>query len=91
MYKPIPKDAKLVYLGMFGCGPECCDAVYVYIRSDKVVLWESDSLYFSLDGSYKEELEQLRKDTIAACEYYGIIPIDIDDDCVYDWEGERRL
>ena len=89
--KPISSDDKFVYLDMLSCGPECCDAVTFYISSNKRRLWESTSLYFGYGKEYDKELDELRKEVIAACEYYGIVPINIEDDCVYDWEGRREL
>lgn len=88
-YTPIPSNSLGIYLDTWGCGSECCGAMYFRIRSKNnpyhETLWESDTLYY--EDATKEEIQELREELIAAANYYGITLIDIDDDCIWDWEG----
>ena len=92
-YKPIPEKATKIWLGCWGCGdPECCDAYYIEIRSDMGQLWESSwGSYLGFEKGFDEEIQEIREETILACKFYEITPINIEDDCIYDWEGERVL
>jgi len=95
-YQPISEWAERLYLDVWSCGPECCGAYYVAIYAtvkDRcgTQLWESEWRTFWYDGSDKEEIAELRQEVIAAADHYGIKLVDIDDDCIYDWEGERNL
>jgi hypothetical protein len=98
MYKPIPEGATKVYLDSFSCDTNCCGAIYFYISASipsnrpfmrNITLWKSTSFFYVDDTA--EELEELRQSVKHACEHYGIEPVDIEDSCVFDWEGERIL
>ena len=43
------------------------------------------------DGIIKAEIEEIRQETLEACEFYGIINPEVSENCVLDWEGERIL
>lgn len=95
-YKPIPQDSTKVYLDNFSCGTDCCGCIYFIIWSNtpqKIIpdrfyrkrLWESDTLYY--EDASKEEIQELREEVIAAANHYGITLVDIDSDCLWDWES----
>ena len=90
-YEPVPDSSSKVSLNRWSCEPECCGAVYFYVRCKRQqspyyeTLWESDTLYY--EDATKEEIQELREEVIEAANYYNIDLIDIDHDCVWDWEG----
>lgn len=97
MYKSIPQNADKVYLEIWSCGPECCGAAHFNIWAHvpghvmRYELWTSDTFFYDWDDDYKERLQDLREEVIEAAQRYEIELIDIDEDCLWDWEGERKI
>lgn len=93
-YKPIPQNSIKVYLEIWSCGSECCGMAYFNIWSQQKdnpyrnKLWSSYSV--SYEDLSKEELEELRQEVIDAANHYGIILSDINEDCIWDWEGSNE-
>lgn len=91
-YKPIKDGTTRIWLDSWACGdPECCNSYYACIKSDQGPLWESNWGYELWGEEFKKEMEEIREETLAACEHYGIEPKYMEENCVHDWEGERIL
>lgn len=95
MYNSIPQNTKKIYLEIWSCGPECCGAAHFNIWANvpghvmRYELWSSSTIFY--EDHDKDEIQDLREEVIEAAAHYGIELIDIDDDCIWDWEGERTL
>lgn len=87
-YEQIPENLDKIYLNSFYCDPDCCGAIFFIIialtKSNKrIELWQSDSFYYA--ESSKEDLDKFRKTMQKAIDYYKL-NVNLDSDCVFDWE-----
>ena len=87
-YEPIPEDLDEIYLNPFSCDHDCCGAIFFTImaltKSNRLIeLWQSPS-FFYIDSD-KEELDDFRKTMQEAVDYYKL-NVNLDSDCVFDWE-----
>lgn len=87
-YQPIPEDLDEIYLNLFSCEPECCGAIFFTIialtkSNSRIELWRSPSFYY-VDSSKEEEME-FRKIVRDAVSHYNL-NVNLDSDCVFDWE-----
>lgn len=105
-YKEIPEGAINVLIYAWWCGDEYCNCNSVRIAAEipkehpltphwikpedglwQIDLWESD-VFCAMEDNF--DINEIRKEVQEACEYYGI-EADLSDDCIWDWEGERKL
>ena len=96
-YALIPKGTEKIYLEMWGCGPECCDTyvarIYANVKGEMLrrELWESKWYTFWYCEGGKDNIFELRQEVIEVASHYDIELVDIDDNCIWDWEGERKF
>ena len=95
MYKPIPENANKVYLEIWSCGPECCGLAHFNVWAEveghpvRYGLWSSDTVCY--EDLNKDETQELREETLEAGKHYGLTMVDIEEDCIWDWEGRRNI
>ncbi len=87
-YKPLPENATDLSLSYTSCDPTCCGAITFHIRGNKTGhLWDSSTLFY--ENCSNKDIEDLRKEVVEACNYYGLkLTEDINDNCFWDWETE---
>jgi hypothetical protein len=101
-YKPIPAGACKVKVLLWSCGDDCCCkqfSIYVYFpythpnatayaKSKQGTwgykLWEGK---FTSDPDY-DDVDELREELVEACKHYEIPLIGIENNFIWDWEGE---
>ena len=101
-FKDIPPNmAGKIVCYVWGCGDECqCQHTRIYFIKNNSVgvtkqLWDSDWINFEWNEPYHQEylkdLDNVRKETIEACDHYGIKYKDLESDCIWDWEFEDKI
>jgi hypothetical protein len=91
-FKEIPEGATRLYVDYWACG-DYCECRHMKIRVEFAnggsnQLWEGQ--YFNSDDVDEDNIKSLKKELQVACDYYGV-PVNLESDSYWDWEGERIL